>query len=57
MVEIGDTEEYEDAEVEVVVVVEEEAVHAHHLQTICKTRRWQEDVGEWHLQEQDTIHK
>ena len=55
MVEIGDTGEDED--VEVVVVVEEEAVHPHRLQTICITHRWQEDVGERHLQEQDTIHK
>ncbi len=47
MVEIGDAEE----DVEVVVEVEEETVHAHRLQTICKTRKWQEDVGEWHLQE------
>ncbi len=57
MVEIGDAGEDEDADVEVVAVVEEEAVHAHCLQTICETRRWQEDVGERHLQEQDTIHK
>ncbi len=49
MVEIGDVEEDKDADVEVVVVVEEEVVHARHLQTICKTRKWQEDVGEWHL--------
>ena len=46
MVEIGDTEEDEDADVEVVVVEEEEAVLAHRLQTICKTRKWQEDVEE-----------
>ncbi len=51
MAEMGDAEEDEDADVEVVMVVEEEAAHAHHLQTICETRRWQEDVGEWHLQE------
>ncbi len=57
MVEIGDAGEDEDADVEVDVVVEEEAVHAHRLQTICETRRSQEDVGGWHLQEQDTIHK
>ncbi len=57
MVEIGDAGKDKDADVVVVVVVEEEAVHAHRLQTICKTRRWQEDLGEWHLQEQDTIHK
>ena len=60
MVEMGDAgeDEDEDAAVEVVVVVVEEAVHApHRLQTICETRRWQEDVGEWHLQEQDTINK
>ncbi len=57
MVEIGDAGEDEDADVEVVLVVEEEAVHAHRLQAICETCRWQEDVGEWHLQEQDTIHK
>ena len=49
-VEIGDAEEDEDADVEGVVVVGEEAVHAHHLQTIRKTRKWQEDVEEWHLQ-------
>ncbi len=49
MVEIGDAGEDED--------VEEEAGHAHRLQTMYETRRWQEDVGEWHLQEQDTIHK
>ena len=46
MVEIGDTEEDEDADVEVVVVEEEEAVLAHRLQTICETRKWQEDVEE-----------
>ena len=50
MVEIGDREEDKDTDVEVVVVVGEEAVHAHRLQTICKTRKWQEDVEEWHLQ-------
>ena len=48
MVETGDAEEDEDADVEVVVVEEEDAVLAHHLQTICKTRK--EDVEEWHLQ-------
>ncbi len=58
MVEMGDAEEDEDAAVEVVAVVVEEAVHAaHRLQTICKTRRWQEDAGEWHLQEQDIINR
>ena len=51
MVEIGDAGEDEDADVEVVVAVGEEAVHAHRLQTICETCKWQEDVGEWHLQE------
>jgi hypothetical protein len=50
MVEIGDAEEDEDPDVEVVVAVGEEAVHAHRLQTICETRKWQEDVAEWHLQ-------
>ena len=50
MVEIGDAEEDEDADVEVVVVVGEEAVHAHSLQTIRETRKWQEDVEEWHNQ-------
>ena len=50
MVEIGDAEEDADADVdvEVVVVEEEEAVLAHRLQTICKTRK--EDTEEWHLQ-------
>ncbi len=58
MVEVGDAGEDKDAAVEVVVVVVEEVAHApHRLQTICKTRRWQEDGGEWHLQEQDTINK
>ena len=51
MVEIGDVEEDKDADVEVVVVVGEEAVHAHRFQTICETRKWQEGVGEWHLRE------
>ena len=50
MVEIGDAEEDEDPDVEVVVAVGEEAVHAHRLQTICKTRKWQEDVEEGDLQ-------
>jgi hypothetical protein len=50
MVEIGDTEEDEDADAEVVVAVGEEAVHAHRLQTICETCKWQEDVEEGHLQ-------
>ena len=49
-VEIGDAEEDEDADVAVVVVVGEEAVHAHRLQTIRETRKWQEDVEEWHPQ-------
>ena len=58
MVVMGDAGEDEDAAVAVVVVVVEGAVHApHHLQTICETRRWQEDVGEWRLQEQDIINK
>ena len=58
MAAMGDAKEVEDAAVAVVAVVVEEAVHAaHRLQTICETRRWQEDMGEWHLQEQDTIHK
>jgi hypothetical protein len=51
MVELGDAEEDVDAEVEVVVVEGEEAVLAHRLQTICETRKRQEDVEEWHLQE------
>ena len=50
MVEIGDAEEDEVADVVVVVVVGEEAVHAHRLQTICETRKWQEDVEEGDLQ-------
>ena len=49
-VEIGDVEEDKDADVAVVVVVGDEAVHAHHLQTIHETRKWQEDVEEWHPQ-------
>ena len=49
-VEIGDAEEDEDADVRVVVAVGEEAVHAHRLQTIRETRKWQEDVEEWHPQ-------
>ena len=49
-VEIGDADEDEDADEEVVVAVGEEAVHAHRLQTICESRKWQEDVEEWHLQ-------
>jgi hypothetical protein len=49
-VEIGNAEENEDADMEGVVVVGEEAVHAHRLQTICESRKWQEDVEEWHLQ-------
>ncbi len=58
MVKMGDAEEDEDAAVEVVAVVVEEAVHAiHRLQTICETRRWQEDAREWHLQEQDIINR
>ena len=50
MVEIGDAEEDEDADVEAVVVERDEEVLAPHLQTICETRRGQEDVEEWHLQ-------
>ena len=51
MPEIGDAEEEEDAgDVEVVVVEGDEAVLAHRLQTTCKTRKWQEDEEEWHLQ-------
>ena len=56
MVAFGDAEEDEDAEedkvadVEAVVVERDEEVLAPHLQTICKTRRGQEDVEEWHLQ-------
>ena len=50
MPEIGDVEEDEDADVEVVVVEGEEAVLAHRLQTTCKARKWQEDEEEWHLQ-------
>ena len=48
MVEIGDAEEDEDMDVEVVMVKEEEAVLAHRLQTICETRK--EDMEESHLQ-------
>ena len=50
MVEIGDAEEDEDANVEVVMVEGEEAVLTYHLHNICETRKWQEDVEEWHLQ-------
>ena len=49
-VEIGDAEEDEDADVEVVVAVGEEAVRAHRLQTTRGTRKWQEAVEEWHPQ-------
>ena len=38
-VEIGDVEEDEDADVEVVVAVGEEAVRAPLLQTICESRK------------------
>jgi len=50
MVEIGDAEEDEDVDVEVVVVEGDEVVHAPRLHTICETRKWQEDVKEWHNQ-------
>ena len=50
MPEIGDAEEDEDAEVEVVVGEGDEAVLAHCLQTTCETRKWQEDKEEWYLQ-------
>jgi hypothetical protein len=50
MVEIGDAEEDEVADAEVVVGVGEEAVHAHRLQTICETHKWQEDMEEGDLQ-------
>jgi hypothetical protein len=58
MVEMGDAEEDAAAAVEVVAVAVEEAVDApHRSQTIFETRRWQEDAGEWHLQEQDIINR
>ncbi len=50
MVEIGDAEEDKVVDLEVVVGVGEEAVRTHHLQTICETRKWQEDVEEGDLQ-------
>jgi hypothetical protein len=53
MVEIGDAEEDEDADVEVVVVEggDKVVVPTPRLHTICETRKWQEDVEEWHIQQ------
>jgi hypothetical protein len=50
MEEIMDAEGEEDADVEVVTVQGDEEV-VPHLQTICKIRKWQEDVVAWHLLE------
>jgi hypothetical protein len=53
MVEIRDAEGEGDTDVEVVMVVVvegDEEVLAPRLQTICKTRKWQEAVEEWHIQ-------
>jgi hypothetical protein len=44
--EIGDVEEDKVADAEAVVVERDEAVLAPHLQTICETRKWQEDADE-----------